>query len=320
MPNSQPIARHFFISRAGADKDVAIAIAAIIREAGYTTWLQDEDFGHTSFMARMAQGFESGARLIALLSPAYQHSHYCQKECDVTLTGDPLNLEQRLIVLRAGDCAPTGNLRDIPYTDLVPILALSDARERQRLLTRAIRILIGAEQGETASKFIDLYHRVPQILHPEIEAVPGFTGREAELEALTTALWKKGGTTALTSSKQAAALSGLGGVGKSVLAREYAWRERESYRGIWWIRAEKRETLLDDLIELGARFIPGIGAVPDREQAAREALDFIGHAKSDKPWLLIYDNVESPADIEKLTPRAARMCSSPAAGRTGMGR
>ena len=40
-----------------------------------------------------------------------------------------------------------------------------------------------------------------------------------------------------------------GGVGKSVLAREYAWRERARYYGVWWLRAETRETLLDDLIE-----------------------------------------------------------------------
>jgi hypothetical protein len=64
--------RDYFISRAGADKQIALAIAAIIREAGFTTWLQDEDFGHVSFLARMDQASESEARVIALLSPAYQ--------------------------------------------------------------------------------------------------------------------------------------------------------------------------------------------------------------------------------------------------------
>jgi hypothetical protein len=58
-------ARDYFISRTNADKD--IALASIIREAGHTTWLQDEDFGHVSFMARMGQGLKR-ARVIALLS------------------------------------------------------------------------------------------------------------------------------------------------------------------------------------------------------------------------------------------------------------
>ena len=117
-----PISRDYFISRTGADKALAIAIAAIIREAGLTTWLQDEDFGHASFMARMEQGFESGARVIALLSAAYQQSDYCRKEYNVALTGDPENLKERLIVLRVEDCAATGMLSDLPYVDLVPIL------------------------------------------------------------------------------------------------------------------------------------------------------------------------------------------------------
>src|SRR5262245_862411 len=56
--------RDYFISRTDSDKTIAIAIAEIIHEAGRTTWLQDEDFGHASFMARMEQGFDSGARLI----------------------------------------------------------------------------------------------------------------------------------------------------------------------------------------------------------------------------------------------------------------
>ena len=306
MPEIATFSRDYFISRASADQWVGLAIAAIIREAGYSTWLQDEDFGHASFMARMEQGLESGGRVIALLSAAYQRSAHCRKEYNVVLSDDPLNIEERLIVLRVEDCAPTGHLRDISYTDLVPILAIGNAAERERLLKRAIRVLIGAEVSQSSVDFVNLCRRAPQqILHAEIHAVPCFTGREAELEALKAALWSEGGTAALTNSKQAsAALRGLGGVGKSALAREYAWRERASYRGVWWVRAEKRETLLDDLIQLGARFIPGLEVVPDREQAARAVLDSIDLLRFEKPWLLVYDGAESPADIEILTPRA----------------
>jgi hypothetical protein len=52
-------------------------------------------------------------------------------------------------------------------------------------------------------------------------------------------------------------MRGMGGVGKTVLAREYAWRNHKRYHGVWWIRAETRETLVDDLVTLGSRFIPG---------------------------------------------------------------
>jgi tetratricopeptide (TPR) repeat protein len=146
---------------------------------------------------------------------------------------------------------------------------------------------------------------VPQIVYPEIAGVPGFTGREAELEALGAALWSKAGRAALTNASASVALSGHGGVGKSALAREYAWRERPRYHCVWWLRAQTRETLLDDLIELGARFIPGLADVPDREAAARATVELLAQTPVGKPWLLIYDNAESAAGIGELTPRAA---------------
>jgi tetratricopeptide (TPR) repeat protein len=291
--------REFFISRAGNDKGIAAAIATIIRGAGHSTWLQDEDFGHASFMARMEQGFEMNARVIVLLSSSYQSSDYCRKEYNVALIGDPLNLKQRLIVLRVEDCAPTGNLRDIAYIDLVPILGNADH------LARVVRAAIGSQSQQADVEFANIYRRSPQqILHREIDEVPGFTGRETELELLERTLWTKGAAALTNANSPSAAVRGLGGVGKSVLAREYAWRKRARYCGAWWLRAEKRETLLDDLIELGARFIPGIRELPEREQAARATLDFIDQAGFEKPWLIVYDNVEQPGDIARLTPRA----------------
>ena len=297
-----PISRDFFISRTGADKALAIAIAAIVREAGFTTWLQDEDFGRASFMARMEQGFESGARIVALLSAAYQQSDYCRAEYNAALVGDPLNLKERLIVLRIEECAATGNLSHLPYVDLVPILAQSDPALREQLLRRAIRVLIGAEPGQSGIDFINLYRHTPQILHAEIAPVPGFTGREPELAALKAALWN-GGAAALTGSPAATALSGLGGVGKSVLAREYAWRERESYRGVWWLLAESRSTLLGGLIELGARFIPGLDTVPDREAAAHATLDFLAQTPPANPGSSSTTMPKTPP-ASKSSPRA----------------
>jgi hypothetical protein len=68
------------------------------------------------------------------------------------------------------------------------------------------------------------------------------------------------------------------------------------------VRANYRETLLDDLIALGARLIPGLKESRDRSQAARAALDQL-EQPSAKPWLLIYDDVQDPSDIESLMPR-----------------
>ena len=188
-----------FISREGTDKDVALVIARVLREAGYNTFLQDEDFGHTSFMARMKEGFdkvESGGRVVALLSRAYQESDYCINEAHYPLTGDPTNKLQRLIVLRIEGCAATGFLKSLPYVDLVPLLHDVDA------FARAVRGAI--DKAAPEADFAALYRRSPtQILHPDIHAVPGFAGREDLLAGIDRALWQKGGTAALTNDTAA---------------------------------------------------------------------------------------------------------------------
>lgn len=293
--------RDFFISRAGEDKDVALVIDEILRKAGYSTFIQDRDFGATSFPERMDEGFrmvERGARIIGLLSRAYQKKPHCEVESRYPLIDDPSNKRQRLIVLRIEECAPTGFLKALPYVDLVPLLG--DAEK----LAHAV---IGAVDPtrKAAADFAALYRRAPnQILHPEVRAVPGFAARDAEMSALEGALWKKSGRAALTNSKGAsAAVRGMGGVGKSVLAQQYAWDARGRYQGVWWLRAEQTETLQNDLIELGGRLIgQSVTEIADRAEAAQLVLDHITQTRWEKPWLLVYDNVEGPDAISKLTP------------------
>ncbi len=125
---------------------------------------------------------------------------------------------------------------------------------------------------------------VVQILHPEIRPVPGFTGRKDLLAGIDAALWRKnGGTAALTNDAASAAVKGLGGVGKSVLARQYAWHNRERYRGVWWVRAETEQTLVDDLIDLGSRLIPNLRENHEPDRALYLALDAVAGAGGASP-------------------------------------
>src|SRR5437879_3816309 len=60
-----------FISRAGADAEEALWIAKELRAAGYTTWLQDEDFRlDESITENMTVGSEC-RYTIAVMSPEY---------------------------------------------------------------------------------------------------------------------------------------------------------------------------------------------------------------------------------------------------------
>src|SRR5712692_1955265 len=75
---------------------------------------------------------------------------------------------------------------------------------------------------------------------------PFFTGREELLAQLYTALHKNG-TVAIT---QAHALCGLGGIGKTQIVLEYAYRYRDEYQAVFWVKSDTRENLLSDFLSL----------------------------------------------------------------------
>ena len=112
---------HFFISRAGAEAPFAAVIGRILEDAGYRVILQQWDFGNSNFMERMHAALESGARVIALLSPAYFKSDHCMAEALNAIGHDPLNKNGRLIVMRIAECAPSGLFTALAYWDLVPL-------------------------------------------------------------------------------------------------------------------------------------------------------------------------------------------------------
>ena len=284
----------FFISRTGADNSAAGLIAAIIREAGLTPFYQDGDFENADFMRMMEMGFEKAAKLIVLLSEKYQQSEYCRKEYNTFLASDPGNLKKRVFVFRVTDCVPSGNLATLAYTDLVPVL--NDLKARRQ----AVREALGIDKRTPGSLSDILARAGQQILHPNIREVKDFTGRGDMLDALTQKLAAKSAVAIRNSNQTTLAMSGMGGVGKTMLAQEYAWRNRDRYCGIWWLRAEKLEILMDDLAALGARFIPGIPEKP--EDAALKTLDQLAQMRTGKPWLLIYDNADGPAALRKFTP------------------
>ena len=293
-------------------------LASLIEAQGKTTLLQDKHFGHESFMAQMHDALEGGARVIAILTPDYLKSEYCIKEANGALHGDPNNRKRRLVPFQLRPCAPSGMLGDIPYCSLLPELRAQDVNALAEKILGDLGIATRKLAG--VPKLPDgLMIDPPPLVHPRIRPNPLFTGREdlpAKLNALLldgpgkpAALLNVGGPSLGSNSMGAAkALGGLGGVGKTELAREFGWRNRSAYAGVWWIEAETRDGLLNGLVELGARFNPRIGEETNRERAARASLEELENRGLEKPWLLIYDNAENPAAIDDWMPRAGAHC------------
>ena len=219
----------------------------------------------------------------------------------VSIFGAPAfgGIERKLKFLeRSYDRLVQSVVSDLPAE---PRPAAADIRVKLDLLYAAAKSAIAS--GTYGVAFAPGAHTQQHLIHPDIQTSPDFCGREIELASLDQALWHHQPRSRTADVVPAAVLVGLGGVGKTSLAQEYGYRNRDRYQGVWWIRAETRDTLLDDLIELGSRFDSGLTEVSDRHAAARSALDLIAQRGQTKPWLLIYDNVELPADLDRLRPK-----------------
>lgn len=120
---------------------------------------------------------------------------------------------------------------------------------------------------------------------------PHFTGRTGALEQLHSRL--RSGEHSLVVQ----ALFGLGGVGKTQLAIEYAHRYADDYTVVWWVDAEQPVLIPDQLVALAGRLgLPTHGSAPDVVDRVLIELT----ERSD--WLLIFDNAEEPDDIAGYRP------------------
>ena len=281
-------AKALFISRAGADADFAAAIGGILESAGYAVLLQQWDFANRNFMDRMHAALAGGARVVALLSPEYLSSAHCQAEWQNAIADDPLNRRSRLILLRVAECEPVGLLSGLAYWDLVP------SRENRALLQEIVLDAVREEPRRDAPT--RPYWRPPRcVVDTEaIRPVLTFSAREEELTAIASALSHDGAVVAV---------HGLGGVGKTSIAREYAWRNREPYSIIWWLPAQTEDGIIEGLLRLGATLMRGLDQLADRRAAAQRVTGALLSGFS-KPALLVFDNLEDEPLLRTWLPRS----------------
>jgi tetratricopeptide (TPR) repeat protein len=124
-----------------------------------------------------------------------------------------------------------------------------------------------------------------------------FTGREDLLRRLRAEI-----STDITAVVPHA-LHGLGGVGKTQLAAEYAWRFQSDYDLVWWIPADQPVLVRSSLAALAPRIGLPPATATGIEDAALAVLDSLRRGDPYARWLLIFDNADQPEDINDIIPR-----------------
>ncbi|MBA2679803.1 MAG: hypothetical protein H0U76_15580, partial [Ktedonobacteraceae bacterium] len=127
---------------------------------------------------------------------------------------------------------------------------------------------------------------------------PFFTGRED----LLTQLRERLTTTNNVALTQAQAISGLGGIGKTQTALEYAYRHRHEYRAILWVSAASRETLLAEFVGLASVLALPILQDQDQVLVVTEVIHWLA---DNEGWLLILDNADDLDVVEDLLPEGS---------------
>jgi tetratricopeptide (TPR) repeat protein len=310
--------KDFFISYTHADKNWAEWIAWRLEVAGYTTILQAWDFhAGGNFVLAMDSATQLAQRTIAVLSPDYFASKYTPSEWAAAFRHDPKAELGLLVPVRVRICDVEGLLGQVVFIDLVN----QDEQKAQSTLLASLQP--GRQKLASAPPFPSVAHTLLDVPSfpgalPRIWNIPYprnayFTGREDLLTRLAAAL-QTGQTTALS---QPQAISGLGGIGKTQTALEYAYRCHQHYQAVLWARADTYDALVSAFVAFAELLQLPEKEEKDQLKVVQAVKDWL---KTRDRWLLILDNADDLALVKDFLPPAGGGHTLLTTRATGMGR
>lgn len=286
--------KDFFISYTSSDAKWAEWIAWELETAGYSVVVQLWDFHPgNDFIAEMERASREAGQTLAVLSPKYFDSRFTEAEWT------PAFKKGNLLPVRVVDFDVEGLLSVRVYID---IAGKSEDQAREVLLEGVKRqrrkpSVTPGFPAEPAVRSIKEQPQFPGALSPiwnvPHQRNPNFVGRDALLDQIQKTL----------TSKNAAALTaihGMGGVGKTQLASEYAYDHAGDYQVVWWIKSEEPAALKSDYAALAEALDLPQKQERDQKVIVAAVRDWLNHNGA---WLLIFDNARNKEDLRDWLPQ-----------------
>src|SRR5438445_6888768 len=145
------------------------------------------------------------------------------------------------------------------------------------------------------------------VWHVPFARNPHFTGRDELLDRLDQQLSPEAPNNPTTSRRaaltQPQAIKGLGGIGKTQIAVEYAYRSRDlgRYTHTFWVNAASEETIIASFVTI-AELLPSLAAHHETDQ--RKLVEAVKRwlEQCKQRWLLIFDNADDVALVRDYLP------------------
>ena len=193
---------------------------------------------------------------------------------------------------QVGQLLNVGQARDIyiqPPASPAPVRELSWPTQGRPVANLPPRNLAFTGRGE----LLDRLHQ--QLTTPTAVAAVAVTAL-ADKDA-TPAGVAPDAETSLAEVRAPRVLHGLGGVGKTQLAAEYAYRHASDYRIRWWIPAGQPPVIPGQLVALARQL-----GIPEQAEQTETVAALLAELGRRGEWLLVFDNAEDPHDLHPYWP------------------
>lgn len=293
--NAPDVPIHVFCSFAPEDADLCSQLHNHLRpleRAGVLTlWHQRLITAGTDWTKAIDEHLASASIILLLISPAFFASDYCYG----------VEMQQAMQQHKKGDArvipvlfrsvswqeAPFSHLSVLPGNKK-PVTLWSNRDAAFTEIVASIRQVV-EELMPSSSK--PLFSRETAVWTVPFQRHPFFTGQQEVLKKLAETL-RTDQSAALT---QPQAITGLGGIGKTLIAVEYAWQHRGDYMYVLWSRADSHEALVSGYVALAGHLNLLDKEEKDQTVIVQAVLRWLStHAG----WLLILDNIEDLAVLK----------------------
>ena len=302
-----------FLSYNRAQKDWTRKLAQRLIKEGFKVWFDERELTpNQKWVSELAQGVEKSKKTALVISPEYLNAEWTMFEAHIAIWKDPSGRKDSILRILHTFCNTP------PELALRQMIDFSDTHDdSMRFEFKLAQLMAHLDPSRECPKDFDLFCQSKKDLSdydmPDRGSLPAgsvmpyspnqyFVGREDELKWLYNRL-EAGASVSLG---QTAVATGLGGIGKTQLAVEFAYRYGKRYDGgVYWLDMSDSEGIANQIAQFAAPSamnIQGYGQLPQDQVVNLVIREWHGQRNR----LIIFDNVEDMELVDKWKPKYGR--------------